>query len=70
MRLGHLHYRELPIPRGIFIGLAEFSVEQKGVCRGCALGNNAKDSFPRRKSRSKGILDIIHSYVSGTMLVP
>jgi hypothetical protein len=39
------------------------------VCRGCALGNNSKVDFPRSESRSKGILDLIHSYVSGMMSV-
>jgi hypothetical protein len=39
------------------------------VWRGCELGKNAKDIFPRSKSSSKGILDIIHSYVSGIMSV-
>jgi hypothetical protein len=39
------------------------------VCRGCALGKNAKDSFPSSESRSKGILDLIHSDVSGSMSV-
>jgi hypothetical protein len=68
-RLGHLHYRALPILRGIVIGLLDFSVEQQGVCRGCALGKNAKDDFPSRESRSKGILDRIHSDVSGLMSV-
>jgi hypothetical protein len=39
------------------------------VCRGCALGKNAKASFPSKQSRSKGILDIIHSDVSGSMSI-
>jgi hypothetical protein len=65
-RLGHLHYRALSILRGIVTGLPEFSIEQQGVCRGCALGKNAKDAFPSSESRSKGILDLIHSYVSGS----
>jgi hypothetical protein len=39
------------------------------VCRGCALRNNAKDSLTSRESKSKGILDLIHSDVSGSMLV-
>jgi hypothetical protein len=67
--LGHLHYISILILRGIVTGLPEFSIEQQGVCRGCALGKNAKDSFPRSESRSKGILDLIHSYVSGPMSV-
>jgi hypothetical protein len=68
-RLGHLHYRALSILRGIVTGLPEFSIEQQGVCRGCALGKNAKADFPSNESRSKGILDLIHSYVSGSMSV-
>jgi hypothetical protein len=68
-RLGHLHYRELLILRGIIIGLTEFSIEQHGVCRGCALGKNSKDFFSSNKSRSKGILDLIHSDVNGLMSV-
>jgi hypothetical protein len=55
--------------RGIVISLSEFSVEKQGVRRGCALGKNANIAFPRSESRSKGILDIIHSDVSGSMLV-
>jgi hypothetical protein len=39
------------------------------VCRGCLLGNNSRDNFPSKESRSKGTLDIIHSYVGGSMLV-
>jgi hypothetical protein len=68
-RLGHLHYRELSIPRRIVTCLLEFSIEQQGVCRGCTLDKNSKDTFPSSESRSKGNLDLIHSYVSGMMLV-
>jgi hypothetical protein len=41
-RMGHLHHRALPILREIVTGLPEFSVEQQGVCKGCALGKYAK----------------------------
>jgi hypothetical protein len=50
--------------RYIVIDLLEFNIEKKGVCRGCALGNNSKVSFLRSESRSKGILDLIHLDVS------
>jgi transposase InsO family protein len=55
----------------IVIGLPDFSIEQQGVCTGCALGNNAKVAFPSIEHRFKGILDLIHSnvYVCGPMLV-
>jgi len=39
------------------------------VCRGCALGKNANDDFLNSESRSKGVLNLIHLDVSGTMLV-
>jgi hypothetical protein len=39
------------------------------VCRGCALGKNVKATFPSNESRSKGILDLIHSDVSGSISV-
>ena len=68
-RLGHLHYRALSILRVIVIGLPKFRIEQQGVCRGCALGKNAKASFPSSENRSKGILDLLHSDVSGPMSI-
>jgi transposase InsO family protein len=39
------------------------------MCRGCAIDKNAKATFPRNESRSKGILDLIHSDVCGPILV-
>jgi hypothetical protein len=68
-RLGHLHYRELSILRGDVASLPKFSIDQQGVCRGCALCKNVKATFPSCESRSKGILDLIHSYVSGLMSI-
>jgi hypothetical protein len=37
------------------------------LCKGCALGNYTKTSFPSSDSRAVGILDLIHSYVCGPM---
>ena len=44
-------------------------VDHDGVCRGCALGKNTKVSFPKSESRSKGILDLVHSDLCGPMTV-
>jgi hypothetical protein len=49
--------------------LLDIHVQHNGVCRGCALGKNVKGSFLRSENRSKGILDLIHSYVCGPMTV-
>nr|QHR90811.1 hypothetical protein Q903MT_gene4837 [Picea sitchensis] len=59
-RYAHLHYRALPSLRKVVTGLPELQVEHDGICRGCALGKNAKKSFPSSSSRSKGTLDLIH----------
>jgi transposase InsO family protein len=40
------------------------------VCRDCALGKNTKVVFPSSDSRSKGILDLVHSDVCEPMLIP
>ena len=52
------------------IGMPEVSPKHEGICKGCALGKNTKKSFPRSKSRSKGILDLIHSDICGPMSSP
>jgi hypothetical protein len=57
----------LPILREIVTGLPEFSIEKHGVCRGCMFGKHAKVAFPSNKHRSKGILDLVHSCVCGSM---
>jgi hypothetical protein len=62
MRMDHLHQKELLIFKEIIIGLLHFNVEQHGVCRGCTLGKHAKVAFPRRKHRSKEILDLVEKY--------
>ena len=51
-------------------GLSDMQVEHDGVCKGCALGKNAKGSFSSSDNRYKGILDIIHSDVCRQMTVP
>jgi hypothetical protein len=50
-------------------GFLEFSLEQWGVCKGCALGKNVKEAFLSSETRSKGILDLIHLDVGGPMSV-
>jgi transposase len=37
------------------------------VCKGCVQGKNVKHSFPSSDSRAKGVLDIVHSDVCGSM---
>jgi hypothetical protein len=50
-------------------GLPKIHVEHDGICIGCALEKNAKRSFPISDSRSKGILDLVHTDLCGPMTV-
>ena len=53
--------------KGDHSGVPDFSVEHYEVCRGCALGKYTKLPFPASDNRSIGILDLIHTNVSGRM---
>jgi hypothetical protein len=44
-RLEHLHYKALSVLRNMVTGLPKFGAEQQGLCKGCALGKNAKVVF-------------------------
>ena len=50
-RMAHLHHSALRMLRDMTIGLPDFSTEQSGVCKGCALGKYTKTAFPRNDSR-------------------
>lgn len=50
--------------------MPDFYFENDGICRGCAIGKNAKKSFPSNNKRSKGILDLVHSDLCGLMSAP
>ena len=53
IRLTHLNYKALPIVHNIVTGIPVLQVDHDGTCRGCALGKNAKKSFPDSENRSK-----------------
>ena len=66
-KLAHLNYKALPSLRKVSTGFLEFGDQHNGVCRGCALGKNDKRLFQSSDSKSKGILDLIHSDLCGPM---
>ena len=65
----HLHYKSLPSLRKMVIGFPEILIDHDGVCKGWVLGKLAKSSFPNSESRSKGILDLVHSDLCGPLSV-
>ena len=66
-RLAHVHYRALPLASKVVEGLPEIQAKHEGVCKGCAKGKNTKKTFPSSERKEKGILEIIHSDVCGSM---
>jgi hypothetical protein len=68
-RYAHLHYQAFPSLNQMVVGVPELQSVHEGVWRGCALGNNVKKPSPSCDNISKEILNLIHSYVCGPMLV-
>ena len=66
-RLAHLHYKALPIVSNMVIGLPNIQVNYDGICKGCVQGKNVESLFPRNDNKEKGILDIVHLNVCGSM---
>ena len=66
-RLAHVHYIALPITCKAVSGLPKIYSKHERICKGCAQGNNIKKVFPNSESKAKGILEIVHLEVCGTM---
>jgi len=66
-RFGHLHFKILPTLSSIVNDILNLKEDHEGVCKQCALGKNTKRPFGSSASRSKEILDLIHSDVCGPM---
>ena len=62
-----MHYRALPLARKVGEGLPEIQKKHDSVCKGCVKGKNTKKTFPSSESKEKGIMEIIHSDVCGTI---
>ena len=66
-RLAHLNYKVLPQVSKAVTWIPDMKIDHEGVCKGCAEGKNTKNSFPKRNTKTKGILELIHFDVSGPM---
>ena len=65
--MAHLGHGALKILGKIVTDMLSFSTDHHDVCKGCALGKYARATFPKSDHQSKGILDLIHSDISGPM---
>ena len=68
-RVAHLHYRALSSMKNLITGFPDLQVDHDGVCRGCALGKNIKKPYPNSNTKTKCVLELIHSDVCGPMTV-
>ena len=51
----------------VVTGLPNLKIDHEGICNGCVKGNNIKNSFPKRDTKSEGILELINLDVCGPM---
>ena len=65
--VAHLEHGALKILGKIVTGMPSFTTEHHEVCKGCVLGKYVRAPFPISDSRSKSILDLIHSDICGPM---
>jgi hypothetical protein len=70
IRLGHVHYKALLDLQNMVCGMFSISLSKNEICKGCMLGKNIKKSFLSSDNRAQGILDLVHSDVSGPMSSP
>lgn len=66
-RYGHIHYKIIPSLNQMLNGIPNIKEDREGVCKGCALGKSTRKPFTSSDTRSKEILDLIHSNVCGPM---
>ena len=63
--IAHINYKSFPYVSKLVTGLLDLNIEPEGTCKGCAHGKNIKNPFPKSDTKTKGTLEIIHSYVCG-----
>ena len=62
-RYGHIHYKVIPTLNQLVHGIPDIKEGREGVCKGCCLGKHTRKPFTNSETRSKEILDLIHSDV-------
>ena len=66
-RLSHINYKELPHVRKVVTYLPDLKIDHEGTYKGCARGKNIKNPFIKSETKTKGMLELIHSDVYGPM---
>ena len=51
----------------LVMGLPDLNIDHEGICKGCEKGKNIKNPFSKSETKTKGMLELIHSDVCGTI---
>jgi len=68
-RFAHLHYKALRKVKKMVSGMPEIQSKHDGVFLGCESGKKTRGPFPSSSTKTHDILQLIHSDLSGPMLV-
>ena len=63
-----MNYKSLPHVSKVLTCLPDINIAHEGVRKGCAKGKSIKIQFPKSDTKTKGILELVHSDVCGPML--
>ena len=66
-RLSHINYKALTYVSKMVTRLTYIKVQHEETCKGCEIGKNIKNPFPKSETKTKVTLELIHSYVCGIM---
>ena len=66
-RLANINYKALPHVNKVVMVLPNMKIKHEGICKGCAKGKNINNPFPKRETKTKGTLELIHLDVCGPM---
>ena len=67
IRLTHINYKSLPHVNKVVTGLPALKIDHEGVFKGCVKGKNTNNPFPKSDTKTKGILELVHSDACGPM---
>ena len=66
-RLPHINYKELPYVSKVVTSLSDLKIDHVETYKGCARGKNIKNPILKSETKTKGMLELIHSNVCGPM---
>ena len=69
-RLGHVNFHALTSIEKLVTRMLKLSHIHNESCKGCALRKNTKNPFPHSLSKTKDVLELVHSDLCGPMSLP